>query len=186
MNIKTIIQALYYLINSNDKKYDKLSLLKLVFFADRYHMRKYARSITDDTYYAMQYGPVASNVKNILDFDFLSEDEKNYIEKYLSKDGKYYSTTNHLESLEMLSDTDKEALDFAIENFAHNKTFDLVDMTHNYPEWKRFEKSLEDGLKREKMNMEDFFLPSMVENDPYDVISQEIVDMSRDFYMGRF
>lgn len=186
MNIKIIIQALYYLINSNDKKYDKLSLLKLVFFADRYHMRKYARSITDDTYYAMQYGPVASNVKNILDFDFLSEDEKNYIEKYLSKDGKYYSTINPLESLEMLSDTDKEALDFAIENFANNKTFNLVDMTHKYPEWKRFEKSLEDGLKREKMNMEDFFLPSTYEQDPYTIIPQEVVDMSRDFYMGRF
>lgn len=186
MNIKTIIQALYYLINSNDKKYDKLSLLKLIFFADRYHMRKYARSITDDTYYAMQYGPVASNVKNILDFDFLSEDEKNYIEKYLSKEEKYYSVTNHSEPLEMLSDTDKEALEFAIENFAHNKTFDLVDMTHNYPEWKRFEKSLEDGLKREKMNMEDFFLPSIVKNDPYEVISTEVVDMSRDFYIGRF
>ncbi|MGM0520223.1 MAG: hypothetical protein ACQERD_11355 [Campylobacterota bacterium] len=59
-------------------------------------------------------------------------------------------------------------------------------MTHNYPEWKRFEKSLEDGLKREKINMEDFFLPSTDEQDPYIVIPQEVVDMSRDFYMGRF
>lgn len=186
MNVKVIIQTLYYIINSNDKNYDKLSLLKLVFFADRYHMRKYARSITDDTYYAMQYGPVASNVKNILDFDFISEDEKNYIEQYLQKDGKYYSANKDFKILEMLSDTDKEALDFAIENFAHNKTFDLVDMTHSYPEWKRFEKSLEDGLKREKMDMEDFFSPSIDEADPYNNIPQEVVEMSKDFYMGRF
>ena len=161
-------------------------MLKLIFFADRYHMRKYARSITDDTYYAMQYGPVASNVKNILDFDFISDDEKNYIEKYLQKEGKYYNASGQFATLEMLALTDKEALDFAIDNFAHNKTFDLVDMTHNYPEWKRFEKSLEDGLKREKMNMEDFFLPTSDDTDPYGVIPQEVVEMSRDFYMGRF
>ena len=85
----------------------------------------------------------------------------------------------------MLSNTDKEALDFAIDNFGHHKTFDLVEITHKYPEWKRFELSLEDGLTREKIIMEDFFEDTTIENDPYNCISNEVVNLSRDFYFCR-
>ncbi len=166
MNIKTIIQSVYYLLDNN-KPLDKLSILKLIFFADRYHLRKYSRMITNDTYYAMKYGPVASNVKNILDFDFIGEDEKLYVESYLKKENKLFSISSSFDKLDMLSETDKEALDFAIDNFGSHKTFDLVEITHQYPEWKRFEVSLKDGLTREKIVPEDFFENTNIENDPF-------------------
>ncbi len=185
MNIKIIVQSVYYLLENNIKRADKLSILKLIFFADRYHLRKYARTITSDTYYAMTYGPVASNVKNILDFDFISDTEKEYVESFLQKDGTGYMINKKIDKLNMLSNTDKEALDFAIDNFGQNKTFDLVEITHHYPEWKRFESSLQDGLKREKIIEEDFFEESTLENDPYSVISHEVVEFSREIYFGR-
>ncbi len=185
MNIKIIIQSIYYILNNNTKPLDKLSILKLVFFADRYHLRKYSRMITNDTYYAMKYGPVASNVKNILDFDFIGEAEKEYVELYLKKEDKLFEINSSFDKLDMLSNTDKEALDFAIDNFGHHKTFDLVEITHRYPEWKRFELSLEDGLTREKIIMEDFFEDTTIENDPFNCISHEIVNLSRDFYFCR-
>ncbi len=185
MNIKIIIQAVYYLLENNTKSMDKLSILKLIFFADKFHLRKYARSITDDTYYAMQYGPVASNVKNILDFDFMSDIEKEYVETFLQKNGSAYVVNKKIEKLDMLSETDKEALDFAIDNFGYNKTFDLVEITHRYPEWKRFKSSLKDGLKREKIVMEDFFEDSHFEDDPYCIIPCDVVELSKDFYFGR-
>ena len=87
MKINTLVQSISFILEQKNTALDKLSILKLIFFADKYHMMKYARSITNDTYYAMQYGPVASNVKNILDFDFIGDDEKVYIEKYLFKYG---------------------------------------------------------------------------------------------------
>jgi len=182
MNIKIIIQSVYYILDNNIKPLDKLSILKLIFFADRYHLRKYSRMITNDTYYAMKYGPVASNVKNILDFDFIGDDEKNYVELYLKKEDKLFEINSSFDHLDMLSNTDKEALDFSIDNFGHHKTFDLVEITHKYPEWKRFEVSLEDGLTREKIIMEDFFEDTDIENDPFNCISHEIVDLSRNFY----
>lgn len=185
MNIKTIIQSVYYLLDNQTKPLDKLSILKLIFFADRYHLRKYSRMITNDTYYAMKYGPVASNVKNILDFDFIGEDEKKYVEKYLKKENKLFEINSSFEKLDMLSKTDKEALDFAINSFGNHQTFDLVEITHQYPEWKRFESSLDSGLTREKILMEDFFRNAAMNNDPFNCISQEVVNLSRDFYFCR-
>ena len=185
MKIKTLVQAISFLLDQKGGTLDKLSILKLIFFADKYHMMKYARSITNDTYYAMKYGPVASNIKNILDFDFIGEDEKKYIEKYLVKNGNQIDMKEKFEKYNMLSDTDKEALIFAYENFSKYKTFDLVDVTHQFYEWKRFEKSLENGLTREKILEEDFFKFSDIENDPYKNIPEELVKLSQEFYFGK-
>ena len=185
MKIEILIQAISFLLDQKGSALDKLSLLKLIFFADKYHMMKYARSITNDTYYAMKYGPVASNMKNILDFDFLGDNEKRYIEKYLVKNGNQIDIKEKFEKFNMLSDTDKEGLEFAYENFGEYKTFDLVDITHNFYEWKRFEKSLENGLTREKILEEDFFRYSDLDKDPYRDIPEELVELSQEFYFGK-
>ena len=185
MKIETLVQAISFLLDRKSEALDKLSLLKLIFFADKYHMMKYARSITNDTYYAMKYGPVASNMKNILDFDFLADAEKEYIEKYLVKNNNQINIKEKFAKYNMLSDTDKEALKFAYENFGKYKTFDLVDITHQFYEWKRFEKSLENGLTREKILEEDFFKFSDIENDPYKNIPEELVKLSCEFYFGK-
>ena len=76
MDTKNIIQMLYYIIKNGKKPYDKVSLLKLVFFSDRYHLRKYGRSIFHDTYYSMKYGTGASNVKDILSKNFERDEEQ--------------------------------------------------------------------------------------------------------------
>ena len=186
MKIETLVQAISFLLEQKGGSLDKLSLLKLIFFADKYHMMKYARSITNDTYYAMKYCPVASNVKNILDFDFLSEDEKEYVEKYLVKNGNQIDIKEKFKKYNMLSETDKEALKFAYENFGKYKAFDLVDITHEFYEWKRFKKSLENGLTREKILEEDFFKFTGIENDPYKKnIPEELVKLSQEFYFGK-
>lgn len=186
MDMKVIIQSLYYISAKLDKSIDKLTALKLIFFADRYHARKYARFITDDTYYAMEYGPVASNVKNFLSFDFSSLEEQRYSEKFISQENQhsYIFKENVLEeNLDMLSETDQEALNFAIDSFGHKTSFQLVEETHKYPEWKRFESTLSDTLKREKILITDFFEKSNIQDDPYDVIPQDKVLLSKDFYL---
>lgn len=61
---KKAAQTLNYFAIKNGGEIDKLHALKLVFFADRYHLRKYGRPITNDQYWAMRFGPVASGVKD--------------------------------------------------------------------------------------------------------------------------
>ena len=36
------------------------------------------------------------------------------------------------------------------------------------------------------MNIIDFFLDSKIKDDPYQEIPQDIVEMSKDFYLGKF
>lgn len=57
------IEALLYLAE-RAKEPTKMSLLKLLYFADKTSLEKYARFITGDSYYAMQHGPVASHIYN--------------------------------------------------------------------------------------------------------------------------
>ncbi|EDO9588090.1 SocA family protein [Campylobacter coli] len=186
MDTKNIIQMLYYIIKNGKKSYDKVSLLKLVFFSDRYHLRKYGRSISHDTYYAMKHGAVASNVKDILSQNFESDEEQEYFFNYISiSDNKYY-ITNKEKSLEMLSKTNEEAMDFALKHFGNIETFKLAEISHQYPEWKKMEQLLAGGLKRQKMDIIDFFLDSKIKDDPYQEIPQDIVEMSKDFYLGKF
>ena len=186
MDTKNIVQMLYYIIKNGKKPYDKVSLLKLVFFSDRYHLRKYGRSISHDTYYAMKHGAVASNVKDILSQNFESDEEKEYFFSYIDiSDNKYYIAKQE-KSLEMLSKTNKEAMDFTLKYFGDIETFKLAEISHQYPEWKKKEKLLVSGFNRQKMDIADFFLDSKIKDDPYQEIPQDIVEMSKDFYLGKF
>src|SRR3990167_5078172 len=83
---KKAIQAINYFVRERGGSEKKLNLLKLLFLADRYHIRRYGRPIFNDVYFAMTYGPVASAVKDVIEFsDFLSEMEKEYARGFLAK-----------------------------------------------------------------------------------------------------
>ena len=41
-------------------------IVKLLYFADKLHLERYGRFITGDRYIAMEYGPVPSNVYDML------------------------------------------------------------------------------------------------------------------------
>ena len=60
------VNAILYALAVLDKKMDMHKLCKILYFADQKHLSLYGRSITGDTYIAMEYGPVPSNVDDIL------------------------------------------------------------------------------------------------------------------------
>jgi uncharacterized phage-associated protein len=47
-----IVQVIAYLLQKEGQM-DYLKIIKLIFFADKLHIKKYGRLITDDSYYAM-------------------------------------------------------------------------------------------------------------------------------------
>jgi uncharacterized phage-associated protein len=141
---------------------NKMKALKLLFFADRYHLRKYGRSVSDCAYFAMARGPVASEAKNVAEeSNRLPSTSRTYARRYVRrKDAYNYSSVGEIDSA-VLSKTDMEALDFAWQNFGHYTEFELVEITHKYPEWRRHASKLRhDGNKRVEMDYADFF------NDP--------------------
>jgi uncharacterized phage-associated protein len=162
---KKATQAINYFALKCGGKIDEMKALKLIFFADRYHLRKYVRPITNDEYFAMKRGPVASSVKDIVEFsNFLGEEERLYASKYIRKTGMY-----EVESIEpvadiVFSDSDLEALEYSYAHFGSEGPFDISDITHKYPEWKKHENSLS-TCSRIQMSYLDFFEDPVPPND---------------------
>lgn len=181
------VQAINYFANkTNDKARNKLLIVKLMWAADRYHIRKYGRPVTGDTYYAMKNGPVASCVLNILDKDktdkiLATPANIVYLSKYLSKTSKDKIESAKEVDAQQFSDTDIEALEFAFNNFGDKDS--IVEFTHIYPEWKKHE-SVVKSKKRASMNYMDFFEnPSKkdIQNDPFELDNELIEFAKEDF-----
>jgi uncharacterized phage-associated protein len=155
------VQALnFFARKSGDNRVNKMKALKLVFFADRYHLRRYGRPIVGDRYVAMLNGPVPSLAKDLAEStEYLAVCDKEYADRFLSR------TTGNLTVIslapvdeDVFSDSDLEALDFAWTVFGGFGEFELRDITHAYPEWSKHKESIDgSSRKRSPMAYEDFF-----------------------------
>lgn len=150
-------QALNYFAAKAGGGINKMKALKLVYFADKYHLRKYGRLVTNDTYFAMGYGPVPSGVKDLAEgSDFLGNGEKEYASKYLNRqmDSRDLCSARPVDE-EALSESDVEALAFAWDKFGHLDQFQLAELTHEYPEWSKHRAALA-LASRIQMSLTDF------------------------------
>lgn len=59
------LAAILYLINKTGK-IDLYALLKTLYYADKYHFQQWGRTITEDTYFRRQYGPIPSEIYDML------------------------------------------------------------------------------------------------------------------------
>ncbi len=136
-----------------------MKALKLVYFADRYHLRKYGRPVVGDEYLAMNYGPVASGTKDLAEMsDFLGEEEARYAKKFIqpSETGRAFRSVSEVDE-KVFSESDREALTFAWSRFGRVDKFELSKLTHRYPDWKRHEAALQSNVvTRVPMNYRDF------------------------------
>lgn len=149
--LTAILYVAHQLIaKSPEKRADLYKLQKILYFADKKHLAKYGRPITGDFYAAMKDGPVPSRTYDML--------------KQVRGDGCYCSTQNFLSELtrsirfdgnitiqplkpanmDLLSKSDTEALDYAIDrlkdlNFSkikkmsHDSAYKAADESNNIP-----------------------------------------------------
>lgn len=182
---KKATQAVNYLVRKEGGQIDKLKLIKLVYFADRYHIRRYGRPIANDAYIAMPLGPVASSVKDIVEFsDYLDVAEREYATTYLGRGGLENIVVSILDvDTDVFSKSELEALDFAYNEFGNNSAPDLVNITHRYPEWDKFKSALDSKeTTRELMSYSDFFKnPSGVAEDKF-ALPEDILNASQELY----
>jgi uncharacterized phage-associated protein len=166
LNIEKIIQIFYY-IQKFSKTDSKIELIKFLFFGDRIHIREHFSLISLDRYEARKFGPVASIALDILNKN--KENLNNYQTnemKYLDKIIKINNYTRKINKVafDLLSKNEMHSLDKSIELFSGTK---LVDISHDYPEWKRFQDLFEKHLiSSEIINIEDFFENPDINNSP--------------------
>ena len=187
ISTRKILQALFYIQNhapaANNSKQTVMYFLKILFFADRYHMRHYGCLASDDSYYAMKNGPVASAAKDIMNNklpECAAVSDANLLKDVESLDE--YSVYIKPQSDDELSESFKEALDFSISNFGKFCQFDLSDISHDYPEWKKFEKKLGVDGNRFLMDEKDFLLnPDTLEKSKTKGLQDDVFTMDEDF-----
>ncbi len=174
MNIKDrkLVQVLAYFANKNtSRQINKLKAIKLVWVADRFHLRKYGRLVSGDEYFALKYGPVASQLKNIAEHDnYLPESYIEYAKEFIKPtDDRLTIMARQKADNNLLSQTDREALDFAWAKFGSQTGFNLANFSHMYPEWLKFKDVIESGeVSRAKISLVDFFeSPTDLPHDPF-------------------
>lgn len=159
-NYKKAVQALNLLAVWSGGKMNKMKALKLIWLSDRAHLRKYGRPITQDRYVAMDNGPVASGTRDILQKNAMGVEDAalQYSSQFIASDG--YNYTSVQEPVEkVFSQTDLEALKAVFDIYGHYDQFKLRDLTHEFPEWKKFEEGLKaQQYKVHPMDYNDFFL----------------------------
>ncbi len=186
---KKATQAINYLAKKEGGTIDKLKLIKLVYFADRYHLRRYGRPVINDAYFAMQLGPVGSSVKDIAEFsDFLDDSEREYATNFIGRGGDANTVVSIAEvDNKIFSESEIEALDFSYKEFGENDALELVNITHRYPEWKKFKNALDSKeTTREAMSYKDFFdNPSNNVKDKFS-IDQNILSASKELFEDNY
>lgn len=113
-------------------------LAKVLFFADRDHLRAYGRPVTGDTYIAMPYGPVPSRAYDMIkgdELDFFGNPEA--IASTIRVEHDHYKRiyAKRAANLDLLSETDIAILNAAIEFCRHKSFFELSSLTHREPAW---------------------------------------------------
>lgn len=184
IDTKRTTQVIGYLLKMSDGRQNKLKLIKLIWAADRYHIRNYGRTITRTEYFAMPYGPVNSLADNIVSMNtsFLSLAQADYVDDYLAVRDTYdIVLKDSTLGEEYLSDSDKEALDFAFNTFGKIEKYKLAKIiSHKYPEWFKH-KDVEVNQTSRLMNFEDFF--ENPDNDEYFSMDEDRLNIIKEEYM---
>lgn len=135
---------LYFCENTNEKFLGKTKLLKLFYFLDFIHVKKFGVPITFDEYYHLEHGPVPTIIKNLI--DTLSENpecsilsDTIIIEK---NDGQNIQKVIPLRKYgendkELFSNSEIEILNEVCSRFGDKNTKFIEEASHQESPWKK-------------------------------------------------
>lgn len=158
---KKIIQALAYIAYQQaDHKVNSMKAYKLLWLADRYHLRQYGRTITGDMFFALPHGVVPSDAKNVIEHQKTNlPNDETYRDKYIKRIGKYDYQAIIAPDMMVFSDSDQEALDKILQTYGYLDQYQLEKLSHKFPEWLACKAGLEaeDAPNAYKIEIDYFF-----------------------------
>lgn len=131
-----VTQMAAYLLTKSNRTMPYLTLVKLLYIADREALRRWGYPLTGDEYFSLKHGPVVSRVTDLI---------RNASERLRSKHwGKYIETIDKDKSVrlrrrppfDLLSEAIRYLLDEIYERYARLDRWSLRDLAHEFPEWK--------------------------------------------------
>lgn len=185
-NTKKIIQALAYLATHTEgNTLSSIKAYKLLWLADRSHLRQNGRTITGDRYYALPKGMVPTDAKHLLDGDAtVLETPSGYFEQWIEKSGGHSYRAVNAPDLTEFSKTDIDVLDRVIALYGKKNGRELSELSHKYPEWQRYEDMLSDKKARNSfpIDMDLMFENSQEDTSPLFDQPMEVLEETKEIY----
>jgi len=128
---KKTIQAVAVLLRLSGGPMGHLRLLKLLYIADREHLRRAHRPIVGTRTVAMKNGPLHSEVYNLVKGEHLDDP---LWSEHIRKQGYQVELVKDPGRSE-LSGAEVRTLSETFERYASMGEWDLVEVTHDFPEW---------------------------------------------------
>ncbi len=128
VDIHKAIEVLLYVANQVPDTYNAL---KVIYFADKHHLGEYGRLIYGDDYVAMRLGPVPSLAYDIV--KKMRGDGASWLTLPKSPDFSVEGNNivpNRTPELDLLSESDIESLNKAIEQYGKMSFGELRDISH--------------------------------------------------------
>jgi hypothetical protein len=157
-NYKKSVQALNHFAAMDGGHLNKMKSIKLIWLADRLHLRKYGR----DIYFALPRGPVASTTRDLLErYHQLSKLELNYFDEFLElpEFDRYGYRSIKSPDYNVFSKSDIDILNTIWRRYFDLDQFQLEEYSHQFPEWKKYEHAFANkDISRVQMDFDDFFI----------------------------
>ena len=104
--------------------HNKYHVMKAVYFADKYHLEHYGRQVNGNTYYALELGPVPSEL-----YEFVKDIQKGTVPDFYAR--KYDLFCEDTYDRKWFSKSDMEALDFGINEVSGLTMGQVMDKSHD-------------------------------------------------------
>ena len=188
MDTRKIIQALtYFSYHQPNHELNNRKAYKLLWLADRYQLRQSGRFLTGDRYYAMQFGPVPSDAKSILEGKATSKPtDLQYVAQYIKLNGTKYSAISEPD-MRVFSVSDREVLSKVMEHFSGMSTAALSSMSHEFPEWLAYKDEINDKSKHSAypIDVDYFFEESKNPQNSFFFFFAEALSLAKELYHER-
>lgn len=174
-NLDKIVELLLHLAYVRPGA-DKYQAVKLFYLADKEHLTRYGRPITADAYFALDYGPVASNAMDLLENDpatlklagienlpFRTE-----VRQVRGRNILYIREPYRHVDTSLFSKSDLKVFNAIVNKYGDMSFDDLYNITHRHYAYNRAWRSRRPGSKRALIRYED-----MIDNEAR---RQEIID----------
>jgi uncharacterized phage-associated protein len=126
---KKAVSALLYLAGKKGA-IDLYALVKIIYFADKAHLKKWGRTITGDQYVRMDHGPVPNAIYDIIKSARGDNDWRSDLKSILQVENNMVAPLVEPD-LDEFSESDIEELDRAFESYAHKSFSQLKHDSHD-------------------------------------------------------
>lgn len=160
--IDKIVELLLY-ISHKKPGVDKYQVVKLLYLADKEHLNRYGRPITQEQYFALPYGPVASNAMDLLEEDrrILREAGIDELPFYVAQKRLKKKSVESVGgpkrdvNFELFSKSDIRVFDEILEKYGEYDFEQLFDLTHEHYAYLRAWNARKPQANRSPMRYED-------------------------------